>query len=57
MNNNIKKLTKGWKNMVDVQPGFYEGVDRYEQAWKAEAIIKLINDKITLVLLYCSHHY
>lgn len=24
--------------MVDVQPGFYEWVYRYEQAWKAEAI-------------------
>lgn len=30
---NIHELfTKDWKNMIDVQPGFYKGVDRYEQA-------------------------
>lgn len=43
--------------MVDVQPGFYEGVDRYEQAWRAEAMITLINDKVTLVLLWEKSHY
>lgn len=25
--------------MVDVQPGFDEGVDRYEQAWTADSIV------------------
>lgn len=39
-----EKLTKRWKNMVDVQPGFYEGVDGYEQAWKPDIIINLMND-------------
>lgn len=38
----IKQLTKGWKNMVDIEPGSYEGVDRYKQAWKADNIINLI---------------
>lgn len=30
--------------MVDVQPGFYKGVDWYEQAWKADSIIHPVSD-------------
>lgn len=27
----LQKLTKRWENVVDVQPGFYKGEDRYEK--------------------------
>lgn len=53
MNTKIEQLTKGWKNVVDVQPGFYKGVDRYEQAWKTDAIIHLMNNIKTPLLLWC----
>lgn len=44
----IQQLTKGWKNVVDVEPGFYKGVDRYEQACQTKLTIKLMNDKVII---------
>lgn len=35
--------------MVDVEPGFYKGVDRYEQACKMKLMITLMNDKVIVV--------
>lgn len=31
------KLTEAWKNAVDIQPGFDEGVDGNEQPWKTQS--------------------
>lgn len=44
MNTNVLffKLTKGWKNMIDVQPGFYEGVDGYEQACRYHTLSETV---------------
>lgn len=50
MSNSNKQLTKGWQNMVDVQPGFYEGVDWYEQAWKADSTIHLL---LAIIFMFC----
>lgn len=36
------KLTKGWKNMIDVQPGFYEGVDGNEQACRYHTLSETV---------------
>lgn len=51
LSKNIKQLTKGWKNVVNVQPSFYKGVDRYEQAWKADRVINFMNYIKTLLLV------
>lgn len=43
--------------MVDVQPGFYEGVDGYEQAWKVDIISStknLIKKRYQISLSYRS---
>lgn len=42
VNKMMTALTKRRKNMVDVQPGFNEGIDGYEQAWRAGTIISAI---------------
>lgn len=37
--------------MVNVQPGFYEGVDGYEQAWSVDIISDVMNDIFYYVLI------